>query len=345
MSKPEKSIGRRHLLTGAAAVGVGALTAAAVADSAAAEGAPPTGLGASGNESAESEPLGAESIPLPEALPPIAPGAKTKTISAWQMTTFGYAATSAATKYLAPGVDNDMSSSNDGQRLVAALSLEPGSIISRIDVYGRIASGSSSQSYFLAAYDVTTDDLSTVASGSTGVIAAGEWTRTLTPALTTQVGIDYFVTVATSTTQFVRGLIVQYLPPATTYVPVTPYRAYDSRLAGVPSPGILPRLTNRVVNVVNAIGPSGAVVTAGLIPTTARAITYNLTATGTTGDNFLSIAPGLAASTGVSSINFGANQSIANAATVSLDNGTVKVFCGDNVGSSHFILDVTGYYI
>ena len=144
----------------------------------------------------------------------------------------------------------------------------------------------------------------------------------------------------------VNAVRVGYIPVGTaTFVPITPYRAYDSRLAGVPSPGILARLTSRQVNVLNAIGATGAVTTANVIPASARAITYNLTATGTTGDNYLAIAPGTAASTTVSSINFAANQSIANAATVSLDSGTVKVFCGDNVGSSHFIVDVTGYYI
>lgn len=133
--------------------------------------------------------------------------------------------------------------------------------------------------------------------------------------------------------------------PAAAFVPITPYRAYDSRKPGVPSPGILARLANRQVLVVNAIDDAGAIATANVIPSTARAVTYNLTATGTTGDNYLSIAPGAAASTTVSSINFGANQTIANAATVSLDSGTVKVFCGDNVGSTHFIIDITGYYI
>ncbi|HQZ36923.1 MAG TPA: hypothetical protein PK020_21025 [Ilumatobacteraceae bacterium] len=132
---------------------------------------------------------------------------------------------------------------------------------------------------------------------------------------------------------------------AAAFVPIAPYRAYDSRKAGVPTPGIMPPNTSRVVSVVNAIDDGGVISTPNVIPSTARAITYNLTATGTTGDNYLAIAPGLVASTTVSAINFGANQSIANAGTVTVDNGTVKVFCGNNVGSSHFIIDITGYYI
>ena len=46
---------------------------------------------------------------------------------------------------------------------------------------------------------------------------------------------------------------------------------------------VLARLTSRQVNVLNAIGATGAVTTANVIPASARAITYNLTATGTTG--------------------------------------------------------------
>ena len=135
------------------------------------------------------------------------------------------------------------------------------------------------------------------------------------------------------------------MQPAAAFVPITPYRAYDSRKPAVPNPGIMAPNTSRVVSIVNAINDAGTIITPNVIPSTARAVTYNITATLTTGDNFLAVAPGLAASTTVSAVNFAANQTLANAATVSLDNGTVKVFCGGNVGSSHFIIDITGYYI
>jgi hypothetical protein len=137
---------------------------------------------------------------------------------------------------------------------------------------------------------------------------------------------------------------IGYTTPSPEFIPVTPYRAYDSRLPGVPSPGVLARLTSRQVGVRDAIDGTGAVATAGVIPADVRAITYNLTVTGTTGDNYLAVAPGAAVSSPASSINFAAGQTLANAATVALDAGAVKVFCGDNVGSAHFIIDVTGYY-
>ncbi len=135
------------------------------------------------------------------------------------------------------------------------------------------------------------------------------------------------------------------MQPAAAFVPITPYRAYDSRNAAVPNPGVIAPNTSRVVNIVNAISEAGTIITPNVIPSTARAITYNLTATLTTGDNYLAVTPGLAPSTTVSAINFAANRTVANAATVSLDNGNIKVFCGGGTGSTHFIIDVTGYYI
>jgi hypothetical protein len=131
------------------------------------------------------------------------------------------------------------------------------------------------------------------------------------------------------------------------YVPVTPYRAYDSRRPGVPSPGTLTPNTSRVVSVRDAIdATTGAVTTAGVIPASARAVSYNITAAGTTGANFLSVGAGNVASVPVSVVNFSsAGIAIANSATVDLDAGNVKVFLGSGPGSSHFIIDITGYYL
>ena len=61
--------------------------------------------------------------------------------------------------------------------------------------------------------------------------------------------------------------------------------------------------------------------------------------------NYLSVTPGSAAAFTVSSINFTATD-IANGGIVRLSTGgNVKVFCGDNTGSTDFIIDITGYYI
>lgn len=169
----------------------------------------------------------------------------------------------------------------------------------------------------------------------------------VTAVVDTVVLPNVWYNIAMSTSATTVGLWsarIGYIAPSTEFIPITPYRAYDSRLPGVPTPGVLARLSSRQVAVGNAIDGTGAVATANVIPADARAITYNLTVTGTTGDNYLAVAPGAAVASPASAINFAAGQTLANAATVSLDAGAVKVFCGDNVGSAHFIIDVTGYY-
>ena len=72
--------------------------------------------------------------------------------------------------------------------------------------------------------------------------------------------------------------------------------------------------------------------------------------TETTGQfgGFLTVMPGDAAALVGSTVNwFGPNQNIANSFVAKLDaNRQVKVFCGGAPNpDTHFILDVTGYYL
>jgi hypothetical protein len=133
---------------------------------------------------------------------------------------------------------------------------------------------------------------------------------------------------------------IGYVAPPT-FVPIAPARVYDSRSGD----GVLSRNSSRLVSVKDARNSSGAVTTADVVPAGATAITFNLTVTGATGPNFLSVGPGNVASLATSNINFPVSDDRANGGVVKLDaNRQVKVFNGDQPGSTHFILDVTGYY-
>ena len=61
----------------------------------------------------------------------------------------------------------------------------------------------------------------------------------------------------------------------------------------------------------------------------------------------LSIVPGDAAAFTTSSLNWSSSgQSIANGGVVKLaGDREIKVFCGDQTGSTHVIIDITGYYV
>lgn len=129
-----------------------------------------------------------------------------------------------------------------------------------------------------------------------------------------------------------------------TFVPVTPFRVYDSRKV---TNGRLSKGENAVVDCSDARAADHSVSIADALPAGATAIAYNLTATGTGGAGFLSVAPGDVASTTVSTINWSAaNVDIANSSIVKVDGDRqVKVFCdGYDGAATDFIMDIVGYY-
>ena len=132
------------------------------------------------------------------------------------------------------------------------------------------------------------------------------------------------------------------------FVPVTPTRVCDSR-AAAPSPGILVAGSNRTISVADGRNGSGGVSVANLVPAGATAVTANVTVTGTTGGfGYLAINPGGNLIEGASSINwFGAGQTLANGVTLTLNaSRQLTVICNGAAGAStHFLIDVSGYYL
>jgi hypothetical protein len=158
------------------------------------------------------------------------------------------------------------------------------------------------------------------------------------------------VNLVSSTNGFVHGVLVGYVPPpssSTGFVPINPVRAFDSRQAGYANRGPLAPNASRVISIKDAHDAGGTVIGADVVPVGARAIACNLTATNTTAGNFLALTPGDATSFTSSAINWvGPGVSIANGLIVSIDGSRqVKVWGGDQAGSTDFIIDVTGYFM
>jgi hypothetical protein len=81
------------------------------------------------------------------------------------------------------------------------------------------------------------------------------------------------------------------------------------------------------------------------IPVGTRAIAVNMAVTQSTAPGNLILFPGGASVPVVSAINYGAGQTRANNAIVPLSvGGTIGVFVNQSSGSTHFILDVAGYF-
>jgi hypothetical protein len=228
------------------------------------------------------------------------------------------------------------------------LNLPTGTVIKELEMYGtRGAAG------------VVTLELwkSNVPAGTVAMtgqavtpVAAGEFTATAT-VNDAQDGTFKstpfaFIDAAAAPTTQIYGIRVGYTSPPAFY-PINPARVYDSRLAAyAPNNGVMAPNTNRVISVKDGRDGAGAVIAANVVPVGATAVAMNVTIASPTGPNFLSVVPGDAASFTASTINWPGGFDAANGATVKLDaSRQLKVFCGDQSGSTHVIIDVTGYYI
>jgi len=136
---------------------------------------------------------------------------------------------------------------------------------------------------------------------------------------------------------------------AGSYNPIDPQRAYDSRQPNYPAAlqGVMAPNTNRVISIADGHSANGTVTLANAVPPGATAVQINLTAAETTGPNFLAVTAGDVTSTETSALNWSnADDQIANGITVPVDaSRQIKVFCGNQTGSTHVIVDVFGYYL
>lgn len=144
-------------------------------------------------------------------------------------------------------------------------------------------------------------------------------------------------------TDSVDTLLVGYTPELLSFVPLLPARVFDSRYT--PPVGKLVAGGSVTISVADAytVG-SGVVAMSDVVPVGAAAISYNLTVAHPTGSGYLSVNPGGTSAVTASSISYVLNQTIANGATVALDNSRqIQVFC---VGAgTDAIIDVLGYFI
>jgi hypothetical protein len=158
------------------------------------------------------------------------------------------------------------------------------------------------------------------------------------------------LTKAAAANHILCGIEVRYQVPVASadavsvFHPITPVRAYDSRVAGYPVNGPIANFGSRVIDVSSGHDlATGAVTLANAVPAGATAITYNLTTDQSTVVGFVAITPGNADAFAASAINLNGTP-LANGGTVQLaGDRTVKVWVGGG-GTTQVIVDVTGYY-
>ena len=125
------------------------------------------------------------------------------------------------------------------------------------------------------------------------------------------------------------------VPNNTSFYTLTPCRILDTRDPNGPYGGpALAASSTRVFTIANQCG----------VPPTAKSVSVNVTVTQPTAPGHLILFPG-GTPPSVSTINFRTGQTRANNAIVPLSaTGTVSVTDGQTSGTTHFILDVNGYF-
>ena len=137
--------------------------------------------------------------------------------------------------------------------------------------------------------------------------------------------------------------LVPALPPQLHVI--EPTRVYDSRL-----PGFSGRINDaevRQLSVANGIDiNTGVVSVADVVPAGATAIQFTFTIDAAANNGFLAVTPGDAVTFKASTINWSpTTPNIATGSLVKLDGArNVRVFAGGG-GSTHFLIDITGYYL
>lgn len=163
------------------------------------------------------------------------------------------------------------------------------------------------------------------------------------------VGTLWFTVPAPTTTDAtaVRFVKLAGTPTAGAFHAIDPQRVYDSRQAAYTVKGVLAPNTNRVVSVADGRNESGTVTLANAVPLGATAVEINLTAVNMTAPNFLQVTAGDKTTVTASLLNWGPGDiQIANSVTVPVDaEREIRVYCGNQTGSTDFVVDVFGYYL
>lgn len=323
-------VNRRELLTAGLAAGAGALLLGTTTRIPTAAAADPTGEGSTGDGH------GTDAEAAPTALPAAVAGARMLGIFGTAFYTMGYDTTHQASVLYVSG--KGAAAGGDGLRLFARIPVEPGSRIVQLDYYGyRDTSGQ--QLWWLSRRDPTTFQVSDLTSDTVTGSGAISIARTVNELVLP--GYDYSVGATSGLgatgEPFVRGAVIQYLPAAGDFFPIAPRRVYDSRVSG----GAITGDEERTLTLAVELGTSDQV-----IPAAATAAAINLTLDQTSPVGWLSVRPAGTAWDGTSTINWSTSGTILANGTTSRLGGDREVTVRCRPGSStHFLIDVLGYYL
>ena len=180
-----------------------------------------------------------------------------------------------------------------------------------------------------------------------GDIRANNVTVGLAPGGT--ISAVYRSSTAGATTQLIFDVTGYFLPSTTgaTYHAVAPGRVLDTRATtgSHTNIGLKGKFANRVVRTFGVAGVKALGWSSALVPSSATAVTGNLTVTAASSVGYVALGPTMTSTPSTSTINVAKGANCANGVTVALRGGKLQaVWAGTTGSSADVIFDVTGYF-
>ena len=159
----------------------------------------------------------------------------------------------------------------------------------------------------------------------------------------------YRIRTAGATTNLIFDVTGYFLPGTSgaTYHTLTPGRILDTRKTGggVTHIGPLSKLANRVVETFPVAGVIPVGGSSALVPSTAVAVTGNITVTNATSLGYVALGPTMTTSPSTSTVNVAKGTNVANGVTVALSAASCRSSgAALPARSADVIFDVTGYF-
>ncbi len=151
--------------------------------------------------------------------------------------------------------------------------------------------------------------------------------QTVANAVTTKVGADGAVCIYSDAATHLIVDVNGYYPSSANFGALDPARLLDTRRSSIPGAGVTTSLV---------------VAGRGGVPADARAVTLNVTSTGSLGGGFATVYPCGMPRPDTSNLNFASGQTVANAVTTKV--GADGAVCIYSDAATHLIVDVNGYY-
>jgi uncharacterized protein YkwD len=151
--------------------------------------------------------------------------------------------------------------------------------------------------------------------------------QTVANAVTTKVGAGGAVCIYNNAATHLIVDVNGYYPPSAQFGALDPERLLDTRRSSISGAGVTTSLV---------------VAGRGGVPGDARAVTLNVTSTGSLSGGFATVYPCGSPRPDTSNLNFAPGQTVANAVTTKV--GAGGAVCIYNNAATHLIVDVNGYF-